>query len=182
MRRTNPKPIHIESVILLIRGERVILDTHLASIYVIPTFRLNEAIKRNRHRFPDDFLFQLTKAEHKALRSQIAISKNARGGRRTLPYAFTEHGAVMAANILKSNRAVQMSIFVVRAFIRMRHTLAQNRALSDKLDELEKKLTNRLDVHEKAILHVLKELRRLMEPPQLPEPKRRPIGFGKEDE
>ena len=182
MRRTNSTPIHIESVILLVRGERVILDTHLASIYGIPTFRLNEAVKRNRHRFPDDFLFQLTTAEHKALRSQIAISKTARGGRRTLPYAFTEHGAVMAANILKSNRAVQMSIFVVRAFIKMRHTLAANRALSDKLDQMERKLTNRLDVHEKAILHVLKELRRLMEPPRLQEPKRRPIGFGKVDE
>ena len=166
----------------MVRGERVILDTDLASIYGIPTFRLNEAVKRNRNRFPDDFLIQLSKDEHDALTSQIAISKKGRGGRRTLPYAFTEHGAVMAANILSSDRAVQMSIFVVRAFIKMRQTLAANTALTEKLDELEKKLAGRLDVHEKAIVYVLGELKKLMEPPQLPEPKRRPIGFGKEED
>ncbi len=114
--------------------------------------------------------------------SQIAISNKGRGGRRTLPYAFTEHGAIMAANILNSERAVQMSIFVVRAFIKMRQTLAANRAFTDKLDELEKKLTGRLDVHEKVIAYVLGELKKLMEPPQLPEPKRRPIGFRNEEE
>ena len=166
----------------MVRGERVILDTDLASIYGIPTFRLNEAVKRNRNRFPDDFLIQLSKDEHDALTSQIAISKKGRGGRRTLPYAFTEHGAVMAANILNSDRAVQMSIFVVRAFIKMRQTLAANTALTEKLDELEKKLAGRPDVHEKAIVYVLGELKKLMEPPQLPEPKRRPIGFGKEED
>jgi len=166
----------------MVRGERVILDTDLASIYGIPTFRLNEAVKRNRNRFPDDFLIQLSKDENDALTSQIAISKKGRGGRRTLPYAFTEHGAVMAANILSSDRAVQMSIFVVRAFIKMRQTLAANTALTEKLDELEKKLAGRLDVHEKAIVYVLGELKKLMEPPQLPEPKRRPIGFGKEED
>ena len=181
-RKIISQPIHIDSVILLVRGERVILDTDLAKIYGIPTFRLNEAVKRNRDRFPDDFLFQLTKDELDALTSQIAMSKKGRGGRRTLPYAFTEHGAVMAANILNSDRAVQMSIFVVRAFIKMRQTLAANRALTDKLNELEKKLTGRLDVHEKAIVYVLGELKKLMDPPQLPEPKRRPIGFGGEEE
>jgi hypothetical protein len=110
-RRTISQPIHIDSVIRFIRGERVILDADLARIYGIPTFRLNEAVKRNRNRFPGDFSFQLTKDEHDALTSQIAISKKGRGGRRTLPYAFTEHGAVMAANILNSERAVQMSIW-----------------------------------------------------------------------
>jgi len=174
--------VHIDSVIRLVRGERVILDMDLAKIYGIPTFRLNEAIKRNRDRFPDDFLFQLTQDERDALTSQIAISKKGRGGRRTLPYVLTEHGAVMAANILKSERAVQMSIFVVRAFINMRHTLAANGALTDKLHELEKRLTNRLDVHENAIVYVLGELKKLMEPPILPETKRRSIGFGKEEE
>ena len=175
-------PQAIDSAIHMVRGERVILYTDLASIYGIPTFRLNEAVKRNRNRFPDDFLIQLSKDEHDALTSQIAISKKGRGGRRTLPYAFTEHGAVMAANILSSDRAVQMSIFVVRAFIKMRQTLAANTALTEKLDELEKKLAGRLDVHEKAIVYVLGELKKLMEPPQLPEPKRRPIGFGKEED
>ena len=113
--------------------------------------------------------------------SQIAISNKGRGGRRTLPYAFTEHGAVMAANILKSERAVQMSIFVVRAFIKMRETLTFNKSLNDKLNELEKKLAGRIDIHEKAIVYVLGELKKLMEPPRLPEPKRRSIGFGKEE-
>ena len=113
-----------------------------------------------------------------ALKSQIAMSKKGQGGRRTLPYAFSEHGAVMAANILNSDRAVQMSIFVVRAFIKMRQTIAANKALTEKLEELEKKITGRLDVHEKAIVYVLGELKKLMEPPKLPEPKRRPIGFG----
>lgn len=181
-RKTITQPVHIDSVIQFVRSERVILDTDLAKIYGIPTFRLNEAVKRNRNRFPEDFLFQLTKDEHDALTSQIAISNKGRGGRRTLPYAFTEHGAVMAANILNSERAVQMSIFVVRAFIKMRQTLAANRALTDKLSEMEKKLTGRLDVHEKAIVYVLGELKKLMEPPQLPEPKRHPIGFRTKDE
>jgi hypothetical protein len=176
------QPIPIDSVIRFVRGERVILDMDLAKIYGIPTFRLNEAIKRNKDRFPGDFLFQLTQDEHDALTSQIAISKKGSGGRRTLPYAFTEHGAVMAANILRSERAVQMSIFVVRAFIKMRQTLAANGALTDKLQELEKKLTDRLDVHESAIVYVLGELKKLMEPPLLPEPKRHSIGFGKDEE
>ena len=181
-RKTITKPIHIDSAIHNVRGERVILDTDLATIYGIPTYRLNEAVKRNRARFPEDFLFQLSVGEYDSLTSQIAMSKRGRGGRRTLPYAFTEHGAVMAANILNSDRAVQMSIFVVRAFIKMRQTFAVNGALTDKLDELEKKLTGRLDVHEKVIAYVLSELKKLMQLPQLPEPKRRPIGFGKGEE
>jgi hypothetical protein len=181
-RKIITQPVHIDSVIQHVRGERVILDTDLANIYGIPTFRLNEAIKRNKDRFPEDFLFQLTKDEHDALTSQIAMSIRGRGGRRTLPYAFTEHGAVMAANILNSERAVQISIFVVRAFIKMRQTLVANRALTDKLNVLEKKLTGRLDVHENAIVYVLGELKKLMEPPLLPETKRRSIGFGKEED
>ena len=172
--------IRIETVIRTIREERVILDTDLARIYDIPTYRLNEAVKRNRDRFPDDFMFQLNKGEQISLTSQIAMSKSGRGGRRTLPYAFTEHGAVMAANILNSSRAVQMSIFVVRAFIKMRETMAASSALMEQLRELESKLTQRLDTQENAIVYVLAELRKLMEPPQLPEPKRRPIGFGRE--
>jgi len=145
--------IRIETVIRTVREERVILDTDLARIYDIPTYRLNEAVKRNRDRFPDDFMFQLNKGEQISLTSQIAMSKNGRGGRRTLPYAFTEHGAVMAASS----------------------------ALMEQLRELENKLTQRLDTQENAIVYVLAELRKLMEPPQLPEPKRRPIGFGRED-
>ena len=181
-RTAPPRTVHIDSIIRLIRGQRVILDSDLARVYGIPTFRLNEAVKRKRDRFPDDFLLRLTRDEFNSLTSQIAISNRGRGGRRTPPYAFTEHGAVMAANILNSDRAVQMSIFVVRAFIKMRQTLATTAAMTDKLNELEKKLAGRLDVHEKAIVYVLDELRKLMQPPALPKPQRRPIGFGREQD
>lgn len=173
--------VPIDSLIHTIRGERVILDTDLASIYGIPTFRLNEAVKRNRERFPEDFLFQLTQKEYSTLTSQFAMSNRTRGGRRTLPYAFTEHGAIMAANVLNSPRAIQMSVFVIRAFIKMRQTLTANKTLLQKLNELEKKLTKRLDSHEQAIIYVLSELRKLMEPSSFPEPKRRPIGFQREE-
>src|SRR3972149_489890 len=104
-RRKSALSVHIDSVIHVIHGERVILDMDLANIYGIATFRLNEAVKRNRERFPEDFLFQLSREEYEALTSQFAISKKGRGGRRTLPYAFTEHGAIMVANVLKSRRA-----------------------------------------------------------------------------
>jgi len=135
-------------MIRTIRGTRVILDSDLAKIYGVPTFRFNEAIKRNRHRFPSDFMFQLTTEETAALRSRIAILKKGRGQHRKYrPYAFTEHGALQAANVLRSPRAVQMSVFVIRAFIRMRQTLLGTRELAEKLAALEKKLTSRLDVH-----------------------------------
>ena len=101
-----------------------------AALYGIPTFRFNEAVKRNQKRFPDDFMFQLTAQEYAVLTSQFAMSKPGRGGRRTLPYAFTEHGAIMAANVLNSPKAIEMSVFVVRAFIKMRETLANNKALA----------------------------------------------------
>ena len=137
-------PVAIDSIecrIYRIRGQKVILDRDLAQLYGIETFRFNEAVKRNRKRFPDDFMFQLTASEYADLTSQIAMSKIGRGGRRTRPYAFTEHGAVMAANILHSDRAVQMSVFVVRAFIKLRSTLFASRELRQELDEL-KRLTN----------------------------------------
>lgn len=170
----------IGPMILTLRGRRIILDSHLAQIYGIATFRLNEAIKRNRSRFPEDFMFRLTRAEFRTLTSQIAISKPARGGRRTLPYAFTEHGAIMAANVLKSARAAYMSIFVVRSFVRLRQTLEKSSDLQARLRGLEERLTKRLDSHERGIIYVLEELRKLRVPPQLPEPRKRPIGFGRE--
>lgn len=173
--------IHIDSVIHTIRGERVILDVDLAQVYGVSTKKLNQAVKRNANRFPSDFLIQLTKQEWTSLKSQIVTSDEGRGGRRYLPFAFTEHGATMVATVLKSERAVQMSIFVVRAFIKMRQTMSANRAFLEKLQELEKQLTQRLDSHEQAIVYVLAELRKLMEPPQLPEPKRRRIGFQREE-
>jgi phage regulator Rha-like protein len=173
--------VHIDSVIRTIRGEKVILDGDLAAVYGVPTKRLNEQVRRNRARFPVDFAFQLSWKEDNDLRSQIATSSS-HGGRRYRPYAFTEHGAIMAATILNTERAVQMSLFVVRAFIKMRQAMAANKALLEKLQELEKKLTKRLNAHEQAIVYVLAELRKLMEPPLLPEPKRRPIGFQREED
>jgi len=114
-----------------LRGHRVILDSDLATLYGVQTFRLNEAVKRNRERFPEDFVFQLTAEERDSLRSQNAMSKPGRGGRRTLPYAFTEHGALMVANILNSPRAVSMSVYVIRAFIRIREASSQMRLSSN---------------------------------------------------
>jgi hypothetical protein len=168
----------IESSIIEIRGSKVILDTDLAAIYGVQTFRFNEAVKRNRDRFPEDFMFQLTKEEVTSLISQNAMSKHGRGGRRTLPYAFTEHGAVMAANILKSPRAVQISVFVVRAFVKMREMLIEHRDLAKKLEDLEERLTKRLDIHETAIVEVLRQVMTLLTPPQNPpiKPKKK-IGF-----
>jgi phage regulator Rha-like protein len=178
--------VHIGSVIYAIRGHKVILDGDLAAIYEVSTKRLNEQVRRNRERFPNDFYFQLTPEEWKdirVLRSQNATLKKSRGKhRKYLPYAFTEHGAIMAATILNTKRAVQMSLFVVRAFIKMRQTMAVNKALLAKLQALEEKLTKRLDSHEQAIVYVLTELRKLMEPAQLPEPKRKPIGFRHEED
>jgi hypothetical protein len=169
----------IDGMIRSIRGTRVILDSDLAKIYGVPTFRFNEAIKRNRHRFPPDFMFQLRTEEAAALRSQIAILKKGRGQHRKYrPYAFTEHGALQAANVLRSPRAVQMSVFVIRAFVRMRQTLLGTRELAEKLAALEKKLTSRLDVHEAAIIEVLQELMQILNPPPaLPEPTKPRIGF-----
>jgi len=165
----------VEDLIRLIRGHRIILDSDLARIYGVTTTRLNQQVRRNQQRFPADFVFQLTEDEFGRLMLQIATSKKGRGGRRKLPYAFTEHGAIMAANVLNSDRAVQMSVFVVRAFVRMREVLAHNKALAEKLAELERRLTERLDVHERAIVHILTEIKKLMAPP--PEPPRKPIGF-----
>jgi len=159
----------IESSIIEIRGSKVILDTDLAAIYGVQTFRFNESVKRNRDRFPEDFMFQLTKKEVMSLISQNAMSKQGRGGRRTLPYAFTEHGAVMAANILKSPRAVQISVFVVRAFVKMREMLIEQRDLAKKLEDLEERLTERLDIHETAIVEVLRQVMTLLAPRKIPQ-------------
>src|SRR5437870_13584741 len=192
MPQKSESPVSVEQIdgmIRTIRGVRVMLDRDLAKIYGVPTFRFNEAIKRNRHRFPKDFMFQLSRAEFDSLTSQIAMSKpenssqnalsnTVRGGRRTLPYAFTEHGALQAANVLRSPRAVQLSVFVIRALVKVRETLLGTPELARKLAALEKKLTARLDVHEAAIVEVLQEIMQILNPPPPPpEPPRRRIGF-----
>jgi len=174
----SPIPIEqIDSMIHTIRGVRVMLDRDLAKICGVPTLRLNEAIKRNRDRFPADFMFGLTREEFDDLMSQNAMSKPGRGGRRTLPHAFTEHGALRAANVLRSQRAVQMSVFVIRAFVKMREALRGTPELARKLAELEEKRTERLDVHEAAIVQVLREVMQILNPPPQPEPTQRRIGF-----
>ena len=171
----------IKSFIHVVRGQRVIMDSDLARIYGGTTARLNQQVGRNHHRFPEDFMFRLTRDEFDSLRLQIATSKNTRGGRRTLPRMFTEYGALMAANMLNSRRAIRMSVFVVRAFVKMREVLAANKALAEKLSELENKLTSRLDDHDKAIVYILNEIKRLMGPALIPAPKKRPIGFRREE-
>ncbi len=155
----------VEPLLREVRGERVILDSDLARVYGVPTFRFNEAVKRNQERFPSDFRFQLTQAESDHLISQIAISSSGHGGRRKLPWAFTEHGAIMAANVLNSPQAVQMSVFVVRAFLKMRAALTDTKSLAKKLADLETELKSRLDVHEIAIVEVLQRVMTLLDPP-----------------
>jgi len=168
-------------VIRTIRGQRVILDADLARIYGVPTKALNQAVKRNFKRFPKDFLFQLTNEESDSLRSQIVTLKSGRGQhRKFLPYAFTENGAIMAANVLNSSEAVRMSVFVVRAFVQMRELLGSTKDLAKQLATLEKKLTDRLDGHESAIVEVLRRMMDILDPPPLPEeepPAQREIGF-----
>ena len=168
-----------EPLILTVRGQKVILDAELARIYGVTTKAFNRAVKRNAERFPSDFVFQLTTEEYESLRCQIGTSKSMKGGRRYLPYAFTEHGAIMAATILNTPRAAQMSVFVVRAFIRMRQMLISQQGLARKLAELEKKLTARLDVHEIGITEVLRQIMRLLGSPPEPEPEppKKRIGF-----
>jgi len=166
----------IEECIYSMRGQRVMLDADLATVYGVETRALIQAMKRNARRFPPDFIFQLTDAEWEALRSQIVISKG-KGGRRYRPYAFTEHGAIMTATVLNSPRAIQMSVFVVRAFIMMRTALSDTREQARKLAALEKELTERLDVHEAAIVSILQRIMDIIDPPALPEPPRKEIGF-----
>jgi hypothetical protein len=167
----------VELRILAIRGQKVTLDQDLAALYGVPTFRFNEAVKRNLRRFPRDFMFRLMSSEFVALTSHIAMSKVGRGGRRYLPCVFTEHGAVMAANILRSERAVQMSVFVVRAFVKMRAMLATQKDLARKLAALEKALTGRLDVHERVISDIIQQIMSLRSPPREPDLPRKKIGF-----
>jgi hypothetical protein len=193
----------IETLILDVRSQKVILDADLAELYGVPTKRLNEQIKRNIDRFPKDFMFRLTAREFENLKSgnealslevpqiegiatnwsQIATTSKRYRGAAYRPYAFTEHGALMAANVLHSKRAVEMSVFVVRAFLKMRAVLTETRELARKLAALESELKSRLDVHEVAIVDVLQRIMRILDPPPPPpEPTPPEIGFHiKED-
>jgi hypothetical protein len=163
-------PNSIEYQIFLVRGQKVLLDADLAALYGVEVKALNQAVKRNEERFPPDFVFQLTAEENEALRSQTVTSKISRGGRRYAPYAFTEHGAIMAASVLNSQRAVEMSIYVVRAFLRLRETLATHKELAAKLAELEQ----RLETHDNTINEIIQAIHVLAMPPEKPV---RQIGF-----
>ena len=160
----------VDSKIFVLRGQRVILDRDLAELYGVEVRQLNQQAKRNAKRFPPAFRFQLSPHELKILRSQNVISSEGHGGARYRPYAFTEHGVIMAATVLNSERAIEMSVFVVLAFVRMRRAIAGNRHILTKLAELER----RLESHDAEILELMDAIRELMTPE---EPNRRRIGF-----
>lgn len=170
---TEPHPVSlalIERRIYVIRGQKVMLDSDLASLYQVTTGNLNLSVRRNRNRFPEDFMFQLTKQEADSLRLQFATSNPRRGGRRYLPYAFTEHGVAMLSSVLNSDRAVQMNILIIRAFVKLREVLESNKALARKIEEIES--TQRQ--HTTIIYSVVSEIKKLKQPRRR---KTRPIGF-----
>jgi phage regulator Rha-like protein len=156
-----------------IRKQKVVLDSELAALYGVPTKRLNEAVRRNAARFPVDFCFLVNREELASLRSQFATSKPGRGGSRYLPRAFTEHGCLMAANVLNSPRAVQMSIYLVRAFIKMRDELMTNAAILKRLAEIDRRLLE----HDSVLREVVERLQPLLDAPDEEDESKRKIGF-----
>lgn len=163
--------IIIENKIFLIRGVKVMIDKDLAEIYQISTKVLIQSIKRNPERFPPDFMFRLSEGEFKSLRSQFVTSKIGRGGRRYLPYAFTEHGVAMLSSVLNSPRAVQMNIFIIRAFIKIREMLAIHKDLAQKIDEIERKQKE----HSEQLTSIYSVIKQLINPPSKP---KKSIGFN----
>lgn len=161
----------IERKIYLIRGQKVMLDSDLAEIYQVPTKSLNLAVRRNKDRFPGDFMFQLTQAEVQALRFQFETSKGGRGGRRYLPYAFTEHGVAMLSSVLRSKRAAQMNILIIRAFIKLREILASHQDLVRAIEDIRCKQEEQGG----QIAAILETINQILDPEPVP-PKRR-IGF-----
>jgi hypothetical protein len=158
----------IERRIYLVRGHKVMLDSELAELYQVSTKVFNQAVSRNRNRFPEDFMFQLTVEEDQSLRSQIVTSKVGRGGRRYRAYVFTEQGVAMLSSVLNSERAVQVNIAIMRAFVRLREMLESNKELAAKLDDLEQKYDSQFRV-------VFQAIRKLMAAPSAPKSRR--IGF-----
>jgi hypothetical protein len=181
----HPVPADIDALIVELRGQKLILDADLARIYGVPTKALNQAVRRNGEKFPADFMLRLSKIEAEDLRrsrSQFVTLKRGQNVKH-LPYVFTEHGAIMAANVLNSSRASQMSVFVVRAFMKMRSLLTDTRELAGKLAALEQELKGRLDVHEAAIVEFMQRIMQILDPPPPPPMPAPPeIGFHvKED-
>ena len=165
----------ISRAILVLRGHKVLLDAELAALYGVETRVLLQAVRRNRERFPEDFMLQLTAAEWAALRSQFVTLKTGRGQhRKYLPYAFTEQGVAMLSSVLSSQRAIAVNIQIMRTFVRMREMLVSNKELAQKLDQLEARIDKKLAAHDEAIAAILSAIRELMNPPP---PKTRSIGF-----
>ena len=160
----------IERRILLIRNHKVMLDSDLSALYGVTTFNLNKSVRRNLNRFPEDFMFRLSPEEFKSLRFQIGISKKGRGGRRYLPYVFTEQGVAMLSSILRSKRAILVNIAIMRVFVKLRQILSTRKELAHKLSQLEKKI----EKHDAEIRTIFEAIRQLMAAPE--KPKRR-IGF-----
>lgn len=160
----------IDEAILLIRGQKILLDRDLARLYGVTTFNLNKAVKRNLDRFPADFMFQITTEEADDLRFHFGISSSGHGGRRYLPYAFTEQGVAMLSGVLRSPRAVQVNVAIMRAFVRLREALALHKDLAHKLAELERKIAG----YDASIQSLFEAIRQLMSPPGRP---KREIGF-----
>ncbi|HEX5526644.1 MAG TPA: ORF6N domain-containing protein [Solirubrobacterales bacterium] len=169
----------IEKRIFVIRGRQVMLDEDLAELYGEETKRLIQQVKRNLKRFPEDFMFQLNRAETEALRSQIATSNESRGGRRYAPYVFTEQGVAMLSGVLRSDRAIAVNIEIMRTFVELRRAANSYAALQERLEELEKEMTGRLDQHDKQLEQIFKALHQLIVPPARPH---RPVGFRVRDD
>ncbi len=167
----------IERSILILRGQKVLLDADLANLYDVETKVLLQAVKRNPNRFPNDFMFQLTDQEFRNLRSQFVTSSW--GGRRYAPYVFTEQGVAMLSSVLNSPSAIAVNIEIMRAFVRLREMIAGNKELAKRLDELETRIDRKLATHDQAIAGVLDAMRALMAPPE--PPKKRRIGFVQND-
>jgi hypothetical protein len=170
----------IEKRILVVRSRQVMLDEDLAGLYGVETKRLVQQVKRNLKRFPEDFMFQLTRAESAALRSQIATSNDGRGGRRYFPYVFTEQGVAMLSGVLRSDRAIAVNIEIMRAFVELRRIAGSYAALEKRLERVEREMGERLDGHDEQLGRIFKALHQLLAPPPR---EKRPVGFRlREDE
>ena len=175
---TRSRTMAIEAIsaqILIVRRQKVLVDTTLAALYGVATKVLLQAVKRHAIRFPSDFMFRLTRSEFESLRSQSVTSNIGRGGRRHAPYVFTEQGVAMLSSVLNSRRAVAVNIEIMRAFVRVREALTRSDRLGRKLDALERHVAQRLDGQDHTIAAILQAIRELTAPP--PEPKRRSIGY-----
>jgi ORF6N domain len=168
----------VEKRIFVVRGRQVMLDEDLADLYGVETRVLVQQVKRNLERFPDDFMFQLTKAEAEALRSQNVTSNIGRGGRRYAPYVFTEQGVAMLSGVLRSRQAIAVNIEIMRTFVELRRAAVSYEELRERLDELERGMTGRLDQHDEQFKQIFRALHQLMEPPPR---EKRPVGFRVRD-